>query len=460
MENNTKFLRISKEDIPGGWAANASFGLTKTAAPFLLIITDRKDGLQDMLLFQKQDNHVSFLGQRCLQFHLGQHLAQKLTASIFLQLQIRRHIPNRTVQNIIRDYASLFQPSDVATSVFRELETLLSQQASISYGKILTLVQKLTSECKMHFSSYEHFFSNSGLYNSMLHFFNASYMAWNGIVRMIGDFLQEQAAWGNATAGDIQIVFYGSMMTLASICEPQMAKNQMMQFTPASKQLLYRKTSEMLQETVTKRNWRLFMAVADYPFEQVLIEAYEKNRSARAEIQKNQKSSVSIFTEDVFCLPGSACAYAGKRGGASLAFVRGQQPEEAPGFLVPPYSKQFAAQIAQGIVRPLKEEWVKRGNGWEFALEYAFRNEVYRIKPHLFENVRMIPEAEMPAIIFAKKKEFESLCISLDGGRYRVDLFHGNKQKDVVLMENGMSECYVQIYDDYTYLMQLKISLV
>ena len=63
MAMHEKMLSIGDGTLPASWAAPASYALVRTGMPYLLVVTDRKDGMLEMLLFHRSEQNAELVAE-------------------------------------------------------------------------------------------------------------------------------------------------------------------------------------------------------------------------------------------------------------------------------------------------------------------------------------------------------------------------------------------------------------
>lgn len=450
MATIDSMLCIANEEIPAAWAAPASFALTRTAVPYLLIAADRKDGMIDLILYHKTKTGAELLGQRKLPLSVDRLIAEKMTGALFQQIQLRRKMGNGTVQGVVQDFESIFQRTEAEMQMFKKLMGLLASQNGISIGAVNETIRGIVSGCTFNFSKYAPFFKKQPAQNTMLHLFNGAFMEWNGVMRMLREFMYEHQQWVEDPHGDMQIVLCGSLLKLACLSEPSFGSVSNVQFSPSSSQLLYRMSYEMFKSPA-RGQWKLFMVLNNYPYEKAMLETYAKNAAPKQQRRPDAKAKIRVFSEQMLALPLDAGIYAAKIGGKKLP-LNGRlmhRDEQKNRLLAAPFTEQFSALIAEGTVEIRSLTWTQEQDGWTIAVKYACGGREYNLRPQIYRESQITMLENFPGLVMYKLPGKPEMYLSNASSAVRAELYGGVKNDGLIRMDSSETT-YLRLYRDRT----------
>lgn len=451
MATIDNMLCIANEEIPAAWAAPASFALTRTAVPYLLIAADRRDGMIDLILYHKTKTGAELLGQRKLPLSVDRVIAEKMTGALFQQIQLRRKMGNGTVQGVVQDFESVFQRTEAEMQMFRKLMELLTSQNGISIGAVNETIRGIVSGCTFNFSKYAPFFKKQPAQNTMLHLFNGAFMEWNGVMRMLREFVYSYPQWVEDPHGDMQIVLCGSLLKLACLAEPSFGSVSNVQFSPSSSQLLYRMSYEMLKSP-ERAQWKLFMVLNSYPYEKSMIETYAKNTASKQPQRKaSGNARIKVFSEQMLAVPQDAGIYAAKLGGRKLPLNgRLMHMDERNGRLLAlPFTEEFSGLIAEGTVTLGDVTWTQEQDGWTVTVKYTCGDRQYNLRPQLYREAQIRATESFPGLVMYKLPGRPDMFLSNASGAIRAELYGGEKQDGLIRMSDSETT-YLKLYRDRT----------
>ena len=451
MATNEKMLRIGNEEIPESWAAPASYVLTKSDMPYLLIVSDRKDGMLELALFRKTNRDAELVAQRLLPFSVNRMIAGKMTGALIQQIQLRRKMGTGTVQSVLRDFESIFRSSETRLEHFSKLSELLLQENQIRFAAVNEAIEKIVDSCEMDFSMYAPFFRREPAQNTMLHLFNGMFMEWNGLMRLIQLFLMEQTQWTEDPHCDLHIVMCGSLLRLACLAEPNLGNASILQFSPSNGQLLYKMSYEMLKNE-KHQYFKLYMTVNAGQYAKTMLEAYAGSTAQKQVQRAAETATIQVFAERMLALPEAAGVYAGYVGGKLLPLngILLHKDEEGGRLLAAPFSEAFSVLVAEGAVRFQTLDWTKADNGWNITVKYTYNGKQYSLRPKFFGEDQITMVERFPDLVMYKVSGKPEMYLSCCSSEIRAELFGGKKQDGRILLDASDESTYLRLYRNHS----------
>ena len=415
--------------------------------PYLLIVADRKDGMLELLLFHKAERDAELVAQRKLPFSVNRTIAGKLTGALIQQIQLRRKMGTGTVQSVLKDFESVFRRSDTAAALFRKLAGLLQEQ-TIRFAEVSGVIEQIVRTCEFDFARYAPFFRMQPAQNTMLHLFNGAFMAWNGLMQLLRDFVYEQPMWKEDARGDLQVVMCGSLLRLACLAEPSMGNVTNLQFTPSNRQLLYQMSCDMFSDA-GRKYFKFYLTINNAQYARIMQDAY-----ARQSIQKKTAGAapvrIGIFAERMLAIPADAGVYAGHVGGRKLPFngILLHHDEAGNRLLAAPFSEAFSALIAAGQITFHALEWEQQEDGWLFTVRCSYNGKQMSLRPRLYREEQITQLDSIPDLVMYKAPGRPEMYLSCSGGAVRAELYNGKKQEGRIRLDEQNENTYLRLYRD------------
>ena len=458
-----KSIIISNERIPEEWFVQMTKQLPDTDKTYTLIVADRKDKLQDLFLFRRDDTVFSLTGHCKLPFHFQQSIAECLTSAVLQQIQIQHRLGNRDDISVLQYFSMLFKVTSETQQVFQVLSQDIISKQPISYQKIYQSMIKLAEMNVFDFTKYQTAFETSNQQNLFFSFHEQIMMLWNFWMQLISQFLNAQQCFVQDGESDIQLLLYGDARVFANFAEPSISCAQTIRFVPMSNQQLYQMTAEMLK-CASNQNRRIYMTAMEFSFEEAIVHHYREYRKIKEKEKSTEQVEVAVFHDTMVCLPFQEGIYAGKISGTKLPFNGSlvHSIEEKDVMLVAPFSEAFATLYAAGKVVVDQLKWEPENDGWKITVEFIYDGVRFRPAPRIYSSDRMVTVPLFPpTVVYKKAGESPLFVYTTANTDLYADLYNGELSGNAVRLKETADAIYLKLYRaDGSYLGQVDYRFV
>ncbi|MBQ7002948.1 MAG: hypothetical protein IJN57_03105 [Oscillospiraceae bacterium] len=457
MNAESVTLNIAGEEMPGAWAAGATYAITRANTPFLLIVAEREDAFLDAILYQK--GGAGLLAQVKIPMQMMQCLTDKLTGAFMQQILLRqKHAPMR-VNEVLRDFSALFRRSPEAQQLFQQLAGIVTADPNqLTFSGIQPVFRKLVQTCELEPVMYPQILRKRGIENTMMQLYAASLTEWNQLTALLRDFLRRQSVWLNEPNADLQIHFCGSIRKLAVLAEPSAVHKSTIQMNQNSRDMLYGMTMEMLRVPEKQTPWRMQMAIYAGDYEKMMLEGYHnfQARTAGAQNAETHPANVRVFHDTVLSLPAEFGIYAGSVQGRKLP-VNGSLVQTSPldgSLLIAPFSDAFSTLIAQGKVTVQNMQWTAEGDNLQFTVEFTHEGRSIRPAPRIYTPQDVCRVTTPPELILFRTPNTSGMHVRMENTTMQAALYGGIRRGKAVQAQAGMYRYYFKLYRDDAFLGQ------
>ena len=427
METTSQLFLLGNQPMPVRFAGKETFKQSGTPASYsyMLVSSDTSDGLQELLLYRKEEKNITLLGRRKLPVSFRSGLAQKMTSILFQQVWYCRQNPDTSLESFLRDFSTLFVRTEQSAALLKQLSMLCTQQqASYDYDTLYRIVAQLLDKCQWNQDAYKNYIAKKMKHHPMRILYKSNFLDWLNFCQLAGDFLSEFKEWKKDDYPMLSFYCCGSSYMTALISYVRMQQSE----KESGKQQVLNpeKDTDIFQQTElifksTQQNLKGFMLrISSTPYETQIIRAYNVLQKEKA--RQAQNAVYPLYAEKALCLPKDAAVHVGKWQGLQRPVSSADGAEE---YTMPaPLSEEFAALVASGKAKILVQNWTKQADGWLFHMEYAYKNRTadqpYRPVDKYYSQEQIISVENFPEILVKQKKGQKDLSILAQQSAYSV----------------------------------------
>ena len=458
VTNKRSAIIIGNEEVSADWLAVSYYKLTRSAAPFLLMVSDKNENSIRLLLLKRNAAGAEVVDEAVVPLKLSNYISTGLTGYFFKQLKAGG---GQNIQNAFSEFQNLFESGISRGQYMNDLSKIVSSYG-LSFSRVNQVVAKLLNDCRIDYSTYITMKKRANAVSPVWDIYAYAMLEVISFAKAISKFL-EQYKEQNIDISMTQICMCGRIRDLILLVEPEMYNSANISYpsVPISdtRSMVYRILASILAQKGAKGP---AVNIINQDFEVMIL------RNVRQNNQQNDSFSlrpdmVQVYNEKLLWIPKDAGITAANVNGPRYKF-NGSLVKEAEGedmVCVLPYSDEFSTLIALGEVQIEKAELTKTAEGWQFETVFGYRGRKFCPKPRVFSSDNTVRLTELPVVVMFKSQQDGNMYImSNNVNDMRIEVYNGQKVNGAVKLPQS-KVMYLKIYgENNCYLGQTDYSFV